>query len=558
MIDADITTALARLDAHNDRCQEARARIEEEHLAYAREAVGLPFGPLDHDGERRLADALRERKNREPDWSLPIGDFKDPLDWREMRADTDDRGHIVLIDGERTIPSDPMVERRLSGLLAEAEDRHEADHGQATNPWCASCEIRFLRSPYGDNDLASAGWTESELRESAQTTLRARARATLLRTRGVVPDATPADPETVETLGGSWAAQDLTDVLDGTFEPTVPCIFEREDGQALFYAGMVHSMHGESESGKSLVAQWACAIELQMGESVVYIDYESDREEVVGRLLMMGCSKDSILDGFTYVHPEEDPAADRANFEALLRTKPSLVIIDGVTDSLGLAGLSSMDNDDLARWSRNLPRRIAKRTGAAVVLIDHVTKSTEGRGRFALGGQAKMSGLDGAAYTVDVISPAGKGRFGRLSLRIAKDRPGGIRGACGEPRKSDRTQEAAIVVIDGTVDGQIGVRVKAPDELADPAVIERRHQSKAAGIMRNLIDEIEAHPGSTKNALIDSVKGNKEEKSTALRSLIEDGYVRVDTGARNAHHHHIGDKPFAITPDLLPTIQTED
>lgn len=557
MNDTDIL--MTRLDAKMDTIQKAQERVEDEHLAYARETTGLHYGPHTRDDERRLADATAERKRTWPAWHRPIGEFRDPLDWREQRAEVDERGQTVLIDGDRRIPADPSIERRLPGALAEAEDRHDADHDTRCHPWCAPCEERLQRSPYGGNDIYSAGWTSAELREGARSTLEARARATLLRTRGAVPDTTPPDPDTVEHVGASWAPQDISDVLDGTFEPVEPEVLEREDGQALLYPGLVHSMHGESESGKSLVAQYTCAVEIQAGETVTYIDYESDRETVVGRLLLMGCSVEEIRDGLSYVHPEDDygsTSQERAAFEALLQTRPTLVIIDGVTDSIGQAGLSSIDNDDNARWMRTLPRRIAKRTGAAVVLIDHVTKSAEGRGRFAIGGQAKMAGLDGAAYVVDVISPAGKGQIGRLTLRIAKDRPGGVRGACGEPRKSDRTQEAAVIVIDGTVDGQIGVRVKAPEELADPASIERRRQSKTAGIMRVLIDEITTHPGATQNSLLSAAGGNKADASAALRALIENGYVRTELGERNSHRHHLGGKTFAIDAGILPTIQT--
>ena len=89
-----------------------------------------------------------------------------------------------------------------------------------------------------------------------------------------------------------------------------------------------------------------------------------------------------------------------------------MAVIDGVTDALGVFGCLTKDNDDVARRIRKVPKMIADRTGAAVVLIDHVTKDAGNRGRFAIGGQAKMAGLTGAAYTVDVIDPLGRGMRG--------------------------------------------------------------------------------------------------------------------------------------------------
>ena len=84
------------------------------------------------------------------------------------------------------------------------------------------------------------------------------------------------------------------------------------------------------------------------------------------------------------------------------------------------------------------------------MLIDHVTKNSDSRGRFAIGAQAKLAGLDGAAYTIEVRKPLGRGMEGALSVRVAKDRPGAVRPNCGAYRASDRTQEAAYVVVDST------------------------------------------------------------------------------------------------------------
>ena len=105
-----------------------------------------------------------------------------------------------------------------------------------------------------------------------------------------------------------------------------------------------------------------------------------------------------------------------------------------------------------AAWSRLVPRRIAARTGAAVGLIDHVTKDPNSRGRWAIGGQAKMSGLTGASYMVEVARIFGEGLCGEVVLRLGKDRPGTLKRHCGPMRKADKTQEAARVVIDSTGD----------------------------------------------------------------------------------------------------------
>lgn len=98
---------------------------------------------------------------------------------------------------------------------------------------------------------------------------------------------------------------------------------------------------------------------------------------------------------------------------------------------------------------------MAKETGAAVVVIDHVGKDREARGRFAIGAQSKMSYLTGASYMVEILEPLGVGMIGKLSIRIGKDRRGQVRPKSGPWRKGDRTQPTAVAVIDSTEPGRI-------------------------------------------------------------------------------------------------------
>jgi hypothetical protein len=48
----------------------------------------------------------------------------------------------------------------------------------------------------------------------------------------------------------------------------------------------------------------------------------------------------------------------------------------------------------VASWLELLPRWAA-RLGAAVLVLDHVVKNVETRGRWATGSQHKLAGLDG-------------------------------------------------------------------------------------------------------------------------------------------------------------------
>jgi hypothetical protein len=341
-------------------------------------------------------------------------------------------------------------------------------------------------------------------------------------------DDTPSEPP-------SWAPVDLTDILAGTYIPEAPALMARTDGYCLLYPGRCHSFHGESESGKSLVVQAQAADILANGGTVLYIDYESDAPAVVGRLRELGAPIEAIRARFHYIHPEVSPFSRDVETQAwmsLLATSYTLAVIDGVTDALGTNGVKTNDNDEIATWYRRIARPIARRTGAAVVLIDHVTKDPDTRGRFALGGQAKMNALDGAAYTVEVVEALGRGLKGAVALRVAKDRPGGVRGHCGTFRKLDRTQEAARVVVDSRMPDRIQVTIEPPSSLPEADGVPA--QFRPTFLMERVSRFLQTSGETSLNKLRESVSGKAKAIDGAVSVLVLEGYATERSGPRNA------------------------
>lgn len=332
----------------------------------------------------------------------------------------------------------------------------------------------------------------------------------------------------------TWGSVDLAAILAGDIVQAEPTLFTREDGQSLLYSGLTHSFHGESESGKSLILQAEAARQTELGNRVLYIDFESDALSVVGRLRSFGCKKADIAAHFDYRRPDARPDSllEQAEWREILEQTYTLAVIDGVTEGLSLFGYSTTDNDDIAKWLRAVPNMIADKTGAAVVLVDHVTKSAHDRGRFALGAQAKMAGLTGAAYVVEVVKHLGRGCTGVLKLSIAKDRPGAVRQRCGASHKTDRTQVAAIVTVDSAGDGPTVVTVAAPSDhdtvapgqFRPTALMERASNVVAQG----------QRPGLRE--LVGLIGGHKPAAQAAITFLIAEGFIQVErNGNRNEH-----------------------
>ena len=332
----------------------------------------------------------------------------------------------------------------------------------------------------------------------------------------------------------SWEPLDLSAHLDGTHVAEVPSLLARTDGRCLLYPGRVHSLHGESESGKSWVALAAAAAQLDAGERVLMLDFESDAATVVGRLLRLGVDPAAIRDRFDYRRPESDPrtlVGDRDVWAGLLARRYSLAVLDGVTEALSIYGVTSKDNDEVTGWIRSTPRALAAATGAAVVLVDHVVKDADSRGRFAIGGQAKMAALDGAAYVVEVVDPLGVGLLGRVALRVAKDRPGGVRPHAGAWRKGDRTQEAAVVVVDSRTPGRTLVTVDPP-RTDQPATPGGGEPWRPTALMERGTRALEhAHgAGMTRTGLAAAIGGKRAYAFQAVDRLLLEGHVTADAG----------------------------
>jgi hypothetical protein len=359
-------------------------------------------------------------------------------------------------------------------------------------------------------------------------------------------------PEGAESAAeASWGPVDLAGFLDGSYVAPEPTLLRRTDGIALLYAGLVHSFHGESESGKSLLLQIEAARLVAAGEDVLFIDFESDAGSVARRLVTFGAPADEVLKHFHYVRPHTAPdsnAEERSAWQALLVHRYALAVIDGVTDALTIFNYKTKENDDITAWMRRFPRRLADRTGAAVALVDHVTKDNDTRGRFAIGGQAKMNGLTGAAYTVDIGSPLGIGLRGEIVLRIAKDRVGQVREHCGPPR-ADRTQEAARIIVDSR-NGRPEVTV-APPRAASGADGAPGLSLRPTVLMERLSMVAERTPGLSKNKLADEVRGNNRKVTLgAIDLLVDEGFLLRENGAGNSQRH-TSVKPYRRALDPL-------
>jgi hypothetical protein len=352
---------------------------------------------------------------------------------------------------------------------------------------------------------------------------------------GFYDDLTTTTADDVDAAS-PWEPVDLTDALTGRDIPP-PTILARTDGTCLLYPGRVHWLFSEPEGCKTWTMLVAATQVLLNGDRVLWVDFEDDDRGIVARLRALGLADRIIGERFVYLRPDE-ALYDRhgraltgcLTLERILAERIfALSVIDGVSEAMQTEGLDPMENPDVARWMRRLPRRIAN-TGAAVGCLDHVVKDREGRGRYAIGGQHKLAGVTGSAYRLDVVRPlaralGGEPTTGIVTLTVTKDRPGYVRGGAVGDR-------VATMELTAYPDGGISVALMPPDTAPAPDL----------ALCRRIADYLTQYDGASKNAIERDVEGKAERIREALQWMANADrvWVRIEK-VGVAHRHYLTD-----------------
>ena len=314
-----------------------------------------------------------------------------------------------------------------------------------------------------------------------------------------------------------WA--DIDALLESDLEPESPDLLTRTDGAALLYAGKLHSLQAEPSVGKTWIALLAAIQILEVGGSVVFLDYEDSPSGILGRVLALGAEPAHVRERFRYSRPSGAwTAAEDADMRRVLdEMNPDLVIIDGLVEALTREGYSEDSSTDVIAYMDRVPRKIA-RTGAAVLILDHVAKDKDGRGRWARGTGAKLGAWDGAAYQVKVTHSFDRHNDGTMKLIVAKDRPGGV-GPIGST--------AGVVSIMPKADGK-RVLMKLDPETAD---LRPSDSWRPTVLMGKIAKEIsDSYHPLTAQQVKTLVSGKKRHLETALQRLMAEGYVAENPG----------------------------
>lgn len=321
---------------------------------------------------------------------------------------------------------------------------------------------------------------------------------------------------------------DLTWVLTGTpptQDPPTYCV--RTDGHALFYAGKVNGVFGDPECGKTWLAQTAVVEALTAGGTAAMIDVDHNgANHTAARLLLLGARFEHIADPtrFRYYEPE-DADQLRAAVTDITTWAPDVYLLDSLGEVLPMLGVKSVDNDEITTALRTVCTPPAT-AGSCVITIDHLPKSAEARVTgYAIGGTAKKRIMRGSYIRAEARTQPAPGQIGRITLRIEKD-------TVGELRKVTPGGYAGTFVLDSTAE-----HITRFEITRDDSPVDAQGKFRPTGVMEQVSRFIEDNDQCKFTEIKLGVTAQDKTIRTAIKLLVDEGFVSVIKGTKTHSHH---------------------
>ncbi len=344
---------------------------------------------------------------------------------------------------------------------------------------------------------------------------------------GQLPNARAVMGELCDTID-SWAAttttedffSDWTQVMNGDFVGEPPTIGQRTDDVGLLYAGKLNSIIGESESGKSMIAQWIAVQQAKLGNHSIYLDFEDAAPGVGDRFRDMGATDEEMrLIHYRRVDEPWTPL-QLATLRAMVAMHhPTYCVVDGVTNAMTLERLDPLDNKAVALFYGGVPS-IVRSAGAAAFMVDHIPKARTDRPPGAIGAQHKRAGIDGCSLMLRMKEPAGRNRVGVGYLSVDKDRPGFLR----EYAPDGKTIADVTIRSDGmSIHVELAPSSLMPAQHTQTGVRRTGYMDRTSRVLEGFGDE-----GASTRMLQADVSGRAGWIKEAADMLVADGYATVE------------------------------
>lgn len=230
--------------------------------------------------------------------------------------------------------------------------------------------------------------------------------------------------------GGDEPFFDISTAWKNGITQTLPTIAKLDGKTPMLYAWAMNVFFGPPAAGKTLVATLAMYSAIKEGHDVLFLDFENGHKTILFRFASLGCDMEMVLQKLRYYEFPSDSQVKAAQTWAA-KHNPGLVVIDSVPKSMGADGLNEDLAADFLKWSTNRVQPFLT-TGAAVLLLDHITKNGNGNGGYARGSGSKKGDVGGLMLEFEVgepfapKTPTHPGKAGYAKLGVRKDREGGV------------------------------------------------------------------------------------------------------------------------------------
>lgn len=287
----------------------------------------------------------------------------------------------------------------------------------------------------------------------------------------------------------------------------------------LLYRGAVHTLAGPPDCGKTTLACWWMLQAVREEGSVLFLDEEGGREIVTEKFQALGAKRGERI-GYVQFPSRSWNAEDVAMLSAVLdERKPAVVAWDSSAAFLSRAGLDENAAADVTRFYSTVLTLAARLHNAAVLVIDHDTKSSE-PSRYARGSGAKLAAVD-VAYKIAPVRAFSKTQSGMSKLTVSKDRRGWLH----------RSHEVAFLSSPGDGSTLTLSITDAAEEQAHMPDLEPAHRKVLEALdtvprpVKEIVDRVAAvhghglHPGTVKKGLTQlQAYGLAEQSGTAVNA----------------------------------------
>jgi hypothetical protein len=324
----------------------------------------------------------------------------------------------------------------------------------------------------------------------------------------------------------SWTPINLADLADKP--PVLPVL----GNVGIVYPGKRHVFSGPQESAKTIAA-YAIGIEtIRNNGPIIIIDLEMGQWEARDRLRDLGATPDELAQ-IRYIEPHEPATQER--IDKLVALRAVLVIIDAAAGAYDIQGLDDNRRADVERFTRIYVHSFWKHDIATIVL-DHVVKNLDNRGKYAIGSERKTGGTD-VHLGFDTITPIKRGTTGMDKITTHKDRGGHLkRGKLAELHLASNPDTHHI-----TWEFQ---EAEDSDEVKRPTILMHR-------VSKWLQEQDE--PKSV-SKIKEHVQGEDAWLAIAADFLVQEGYATIEHGPRNAklicHKELYIDQPAPLRPSI--------